>query len=451
MKIAITGATGLLGRKLMVKLLEENHEVIAICRTKKHVTELPENKVFEWDALSGEFPANALTGVQAIVHLAGDPVADGRWTKEKKKRIYDSRVVGTRKLIDALAKIPKEQRPSTLISGSAIGIYGDQGDVSLNENSKSGEGFLAEVVVAWEKESMRASELGMRLVHLRTGIVLSRQGGALPKMAPVTLGDGKQWMSWIHVADWENFVTEAIKDKTFAGDYNLTAPHPVTNAEFTKALRSAICFPVPAQVPKIFITGALGEMGSAVLASQRVFPKRALEQGFKFRFTDIDAALANLYKDQSYLESKLEVWQFVPAQIDEVFPFFSAAENLEKITPPWLKFKIEKKSTPEVEENTVIDYKLKIHGFPARWKSKIVDWKPGVQFVDYQLKGPYAKWHHTHTFKKVQGGTLLGDHVIYRIPGSFLGKTVLGQFIKHDVSTIFKYRQKVIHEMFGKK
>lgn len=451
MKIAITGATGLLGRPLMVKLLEAGHTVNAICRKRQSITELAYQNIFEWDAMSEVFPRESLIGVDTVVHLAGDPVADSRWTREKKKRILDSRVQGTRKLIETIASMPVNDRPKHLISGSAIGIYGDQGDRTLNEKSSAGSGFLADVVKAWEAESLKAKDLGLRVVHLRTGVVLSRQGGALPKMPPFAIGSGLQWVSFIHEEDWQRFVMKTIHDLTLHGDYNLTAPQPCTNLEFTDALKKVLHFKVKApKVPAFVLKAILGEMSEVVLASHKVLPMRVLESGFEFKFKTISTALEDLFRNQTYLEEKLQTWQFVPEKVETVFPFFSAAENLEKITPDWLNFKIEKQSTPNLEENTIIDYKLKIHGIPAKWKTRILDWTPGEQFVDDQVKGPYSRWHHTHTFKKVEGGTLLGDEVLFQVPGNLLGKVFLGNFIKNDVSKIFRYRQKIIQTIFGK-
>jgi ligand-binding SRPBCC domain-containing protein len=284
---------------------------------------------------------------------------------------------------------------------------------------------------------------------LRTGIVLSRNGGALSKMLPIALGNGRQWMSWIHVEDWVRIAIESVMNDSLSGDFNLTAPKPATNGEFTEAFRKIVKFPFRAKVPAWVLKAAMGEMSAVVLASQKALPRRLLEIGFSFTFRDIGAALGDLFRDQRLVEERYVARQFAPVQGDAVFGFFSDAGNLEKLTPPWLNFHILRQSTPDVREGTIIDYTLKIHGVPVKWKTLIADWRPGVSFVDTQLKGPYSKWHHTHTFRKVPGGTLLGDEVIYRVPGGFLGKWILGAWIKGDVNAIFAYRRKVIDELFG--
>ena len=295
MKIAITGVTGLLGKPLKLKLLGAGHQVITICRKIGDSSAQPVKDTFEWDVLTEDFPSAALEGVDTVIHLAGEPVAGGRWTSDRKKKIFDSRVGGARKLVNTLAAIEIGRRPKTLISGSAIGIYGDRSDQVLNEYSAVGTGFLAEGTAAWEKESDRAVGLGLRVVQLRTGIVLSRKGGALSKMVPLTLGSGRQWMSWIHHQDWENIVLKIVADLSMVGTYNLTAPKPVTNAEFSATLGKIRHFPLRARVPAFLLKAAMGEMSEMVLASERIVPTRVLESGYTFSFDTLGAALEELF------------------------------------------------------------------------------------------------------------------------------------------------------------
>lgn len=277
MKIAITGSTGFIGKRLLSQLGHEGHECIALGRS------LPDD-------------LRPLEGADAWVHLAGEPIASKRWSAEVKKRIYDSRIVGTRKIVAAIERLPSELRPKTLIAASAIGIYGDRGDETLSESSEPGRGFLSEVVRDWEKEALEAEKLGTRVVRIRLGVVLGAGGGALEKMKAVVLGSGKQWMSWTHLDDAVRFILFAIENKKIEGAYNLTSPQPVTNAEFAqsygRATKALFTLPAPAFALKI----ALGEMSSMLLDSCRALPKRTVEAGFVFRYETLDAALSEVFK-----------------------------------------------------------------------------------------------------------------------------------------------------------
>ena len=285
MNITVTGASGFLGRHLVKALKAEAHDVHVLGRNR-------------WDTLSGqEPPAESLERADAIVHLAGEPVAQ-RWTAETKKRIRTSRVDGTRHLVNALSTL--SHRPKVLISASAIGIYGDRGDEVLTEQSGSGIGFLAQVTEDWESAARLAETLGIRVVLLRFGVVLGRDGGALAKMLPIfrwglggKLGNGRQWMSWIHVADVTALIRHALASDALSGPINVTAPNPVRNAEFTRTLAGALHRPGIFPVPAIALKLAYGQMASVILASQRVLPVAAESAGFHFRYPSLAEALAD--------------------------------------------------------------------------------------------------------------------------------------------------------------
>ncbi|HEX4924027.1 MAG TPA: TIGR01777 family oxidoreductase, partial [Bdellovibrionales bacterium] len=413
MKIAVTGASGLVGRALIRKLLLEGHEVRALARNPSKILELPQSQVYVWRD-SEKAPAAAFDGVDAIVHLAGEGVADARWTKARKERLVDSRVKGTHNLLAGVRELAAERRPQALIAASAIGYYGDTGETQADETSPPGADFLARLCVSWEEASSAAGELGLRVAIARIGIVLSREGGALAKMGPATLGSGRQWMSWVHIDDLVRFFVAALKDTSFTGSYNLTAPQPVRNRDFTKVLAKTLGYPFVLPAPGLALKLVLGELASALLASQRVAPVKTLASGFRFEHEDLAEALGSIYRGATFLDDYFSASLFVPLERAEVFPFFSRAENLEVLTPPWLQFKILDKSSETIARDTLIDYKLKIKGVPVRWKTKIVDWRPGESFVDDQLSGPYKKWTHLHAFDEVPGGTLLRDEVTFR-------------------------------------
>jgi uncharacterized protein (TIGR01777 family) len=297
-KITISGASGLIGRRLLKILAGNGHTLQVLSRHAG--TNMPGGvRVWPWDPAKGEPPTEALADADAIIHLAGEPVAQ-RWTPEVKQRIRESRVTGTSNLVRALSKLP--QVPKTLVSASAMGYYGSRGDEILTESSAPGSDFLAEVCVAWEKAAEEAQKLGVRVVRLRTGIVLDARGGALAKMLPPfkmgvggKVGSGRQWMSWIHAEDLAGMIRFALNNQV-VGPMNGVSPNPVINADFTRALGAVLKRPVIVPVPALALKLAFGEMSEVLLGSQRVLPKVAEASGYRFQFTDVRAALADALK-----------------------------------------------------------------------------------------------------------------------------------------------------------
>ena len=256
-------------------------------------------RVLPWDPVSSDLSLEKMEGIDAVVHLAGAGVADKRWSEKRKSEIRESRIVSTRQLVDAFAKL--ETKPKVFISASAIGIYGDRGDKNLDENSDKGQDFLAQVCQEWEQEALKAESLGIRAVCLRTGIVLGNCGGALKRMLPPfrlglggPLGSGKQWMSWIHVSDLANLVIHCIETETIQGPVNAVAPHPETNSGFTKKLGQELGRPAFFPVPAFGLKLALGELSSLLLGSQRVSSRKAVDSGFEFRYPKLEIALKEI-------------------------------------------------------------------------------------------------------------------------------------------------------------
>lgn len=446
MRLLLSGGSGLIGKNLIRLALKEGYQVNAIVRDPEHFKMLPENQIFKWTHQE-DVPLEAFKDVGAIVHLSGENIAGKRWSKEQKARLINSRIIGTRNLVKALSKIPSEKRPKVLISGSAIGYYGYERDEELNEKSKSGQDFLANLCRDWENEALAAEKLGIRVVLLRTGIVLSREGGALSKMPPIQVLDGKAWMSWIHIQDMVRAILFALNNESLSGPINCVSTNPVQNKEFVQGLAQAKGIPTFGFIPKVVLSLALGELSNAVTSSLRVQPNLLLTAGFKFQFPRLKEALDYEFKGTNFFDAFLFKDQFVPLKPEEIFHFFSRAENLETLTPPWLNFKIVSKSNNEIEKGSLIDYKLKIHGVPVKWKTLIAEWKKNDFFIDEQLKGPYSKWHHLHTFEPVPGGTLLRDEVTYRVPFAILGNLFIGSWISRDVGQIFKFRQEKIQNL----
>jgi uncharacterized protein (TIGR01777 family) len=296
MKCIVSGGTGFIGRRVVDRLLRDRHYV-GVWSRRPGAEKRSAVASYKWDPLDGEPPEDSVQNMDAVIHLAGESVAQ-RWNSEVKRRIRESRVLGTRRLVDAVAHV--KAKPKVLVCASAIGYYGDRGDEVLTEGSAAGSGFLAGVCREWEAEADRATQFGLRVVKLRIGFVLGRDGGALAQMLPLfraglggRLGSGKQWMPWIHVDDVAELCVHAAEDEVW-GVWNATAPNPVTNAEFTRQLAHAVHRPAIFGVPSLALQLAFGEFGQHMLDSARVVPKVALDAGFRFRYPELATALRNL-------------------------------------------------------------------------------------------------------------------------------------------------------------
>ncbi len=295
MTFLVAGSSGLVGRALTAFLQTQGHTVLRLVRRATRTAD----EVF-WNPSTGEMPAQALRGVDVVVNLAGENIAEGRWTEERKTVLRSSRIDSTRTLVKAMAAIKSERlRPFVFISASATGFYGSRGDEQLDEESAAGGGFLAGVCADWEREAVVAEELGVRVVRLRTGVVLTPAGGALAKLLPVfaaglggPLGCGKRWMSWISLEDLVGAIYHAVLDWRCYGPVNAVAPQPVTNAEFTATLARVLHRPAVLPVPPCALRLALGEMADeTLLSSARVYPGRLQEAGYRFRHENVEAAL----------------------------------------------------------------------------------------------------------------------------------------------------------------
>lgn len=464
MKVLITGATGFLGRAIAKELLLRGHELVVVSRNaEKSRSRFPfPARFISWDPVDSTFPAEELEGIHAVVHLAGESIAAKRWSPEQKKMIRDSRVLGTRHLWQGVAQaraLGKTRGLRAFVGGSAIGFYGDRADETLTEAAAAGKGYLSDVCRQWESEVFRPGFDEVRQVAIRTGVVLGLESGALAKLLPIfktgvggPVCNGKQWMSWIHIDDIARVFAQAVESDSWRGVINGVAPEPVTNAEFSQRLGQVLGRPAAMPAPAMVLKLAMGEMSHIVLDSQRVKPEKLLREGFEFRFRELEPALRDLcapWGDARVEQFSVDQW--VPQPVEEIFRFFSDAKNLETLTPPWLHFEIKKISDPEIRKGTLIDYRLKLHGMPLQWRSRIDEWDPNHAFVDSQLKGPYAKWQHTHVFRPARGGTLISDRVLYRLPLGALGKGVARLRINRDIEQIFAFRRKRISEMFSGK
>ena len=309
MRVAITGATGFIGKYLIEALLKDGATPVVLTRNVQSAQKSLGSGIeaHAWNPESELAPQNVLESVDAVIHLAGEGIANKRWSEKQKKKILDSRVLGTRNLVSALNSL-KGKKPKTLISASAIGFYGNRGSDVLNEKSLPGNGFLSDVCLAWEEEAHKVDS-SIRLVTPRIGIVLGREGGALAKLLPLfklggggPVGTGNQYMSWIHVRDVAGLLVFALKNESIQGPMNAVAPAPVTNAEFSKALGKAVHRPAFMPAPAFALKLAMGELSVLVLHSQRVLPETAQQNGYPFQFADVQTALNDLAKKKSPLK-----------------------------------------------------------------------------------------------------------------------------------------------------
>jgi uncharacterized protein (TIGR01777 family) len=296
MRVTITGATGRIGSLLVGELLSRGDEVTVLSRTpEKARSALPGVQAVAWHPGAGPAPAEALAGRDGVVHLAGEDVAQ-RWTDEAKQRIRSSRELGTRNLVAGLEAA--DPRPRALVAASAVGYYGPRGDERVDERTPPGDDFLASVCVAWEREAARAAELGLRVVHVRTGVVLDRQGGALSKMLPFfrlgiggPVAGGRQYLPWVHIDDVVGALLFALDTEAADGPINVAAPSPVTNKAFSKALGRALHRPALMPVPGFAIKLLYGEMSTIVTTGVRAEPARLRELGYSFTRPSLDDAL----------------------------------------------------------------------------------------------------------------------------------------------------------------
>ena len=403
-------------------------------------------------ALSRAPGVQDLQGCDAVVHLAGESV-DGRWTGRKKAEIERSRVEGTRTLVNVIGQL--ERKPRVLVSASAAGYYGDRGDEPLFEHSAPGGDFLARVCTAWERETAAASGLGVRTVMLRTGIVLGR-GGALSKMkTPFAfgvggpLGNGRQFVPWIHLDDMVAMYVESIENESLRGPVNAVTPDYALSARVSQAIGSAMRRPSLAPAPAFALRAVLGEFAGTVLASQLVIPAKMQAAGFQWMHPHLEEALQSILNPARRVRSvhTFTSEQFVPAPLQTVFEFFSDAGNLEAITPPSLRFSM--RSKPDsLAQGSVIEYRLKVHGIPISWKTMISAWDPPYRFADVQLHGPYALWEHEHTFTPAEGGVRIGDRVRFALPFAPFG-SLAAPLVRKDIASIFAHRAKVIAARFS--
>ncbi|HKB12183.1 MAG TPA: TIGR01777 family oxidoreductase [Vicinamibacterales bacterium] len=480
MRVLILGATGFIGRALVPRLRRDKHAIAAWVRSDARARSLLGAEVELVPASRG--PAalvTALSSADAVVNLAGEPIIGRRWTAARRRVLEESRIGVTRELVQAIAAA--SPRPRVLVSGSAVGWYGDRGDERLTERSTAGDDFLARLCRAWENAAIAAEASGVRVVLLRTGVVLGRNGGALAQMLPPfrfglggPIGSGDQYFPWIHLHDHVSAIASMIADDRYRGPVNAVAPQEATSRTFAAALGRALHRPAILPTPALALRALFGEAATVMLASQRVEPAALKSHGFTFTFPDLDGALVDIVggapvaigpaasgrpgdgvaagsaggADASPPRYELRTTTIVDAPLRDTFAFFSRAENLGLITPASMQFVLTSPA-PAIQQGATIEYRMRVGLATLRWKSRIAVWEPGRRFVDVQEAGPYRMWWHEHAFRADGPRTVMEDRVIYAPPLGALGRFANRLFVAPALTRIFQYRGDVIRLRFG--
>jgi len=477
MRILVTGATGFVGRALVPRLRRDGHTIVAWVRSEARARSVLGAEVELVRAAGSDSLTAALARCDAVVNLAGEPVLGKRWTPERRRVLEESRIGVTRDLVRAIAAASPRAR--VLVSGSAVGWYGDRGDERLTEASTPGDDFLARLCRQWEDAALAADASGVRVALLRTGVVLGRNGGALAQMlTPFRLGlggpvgSGRQYLPWIHLHDLVGAIATMIVDERYRGPVNGVAPQEATSRAFAAALGRALHRPAILPTPAFALRAIFGEAASVLLASQRVEPRALIANGFTFAFPDLGRALADIVggapvsigpaapgrppddgPGREYLESRppnyeLRLTTVVDAPIAETFAFFSRAENLGVITPAAMHFSLTS-GAPPMGSGARIDYRIRVGPATIRWRSRITAWEPGRRFADVQEIGPYRAWWHEHAFRADGARTVMEDRVLYAPPLGPIGRIANRLFVAPALTRIFQHRGDVIRLRFG--
>ena len=472
MHVFLSGATGFVGRALVQCLLGRGYEVTAWVRDPQRArTRLGPSVQLCSTQLPSAQLAERLSGVDAVVNLAGESLMQKPWTRARKGSLWKSRVDLTQQLVAACNAAARP--PRVFISTSAVGYYGDSGARELTEESARGEGFLAELCEAWEQAALRAKPRVPRVCMLRLGIVLGADGGALAAMLPAfrlglggPLGNGEQYVPFIHLDDLLAILLQGLTDERFHGVMNCSAPEPVRFRTFARALGHVLRRPAFLPVPAWLLRLVLGQRAQVVLQSQRTLPARLTQLGFRFQHPTISNALSQCLtfaagvsisaadggarvpggvKPSYVLEQRSRL--HVP--LSEAFAFFCRAENLGLITPSWMRFELWGEPPSLIVEGTEIHYRIGLGPLTLRWRTLIRSWQPPTQFVDMQAEGPYALWWHEHHLQADGDSTLMLDRVYYRPPLGWLGRVAQPVLIGPMLRAIFGYRSEAISRLFA--
>jgi len=465
MKIFLSGATGFVGRHLILRLLRDGHEITAWVRNpSKASLSLGGEVSIAGGADSYELPPDALDGFDAVINLAGEPIAGGRWTKKRKLSILKSRVETTKALVNGIKSTPKA--PHIFISASAIGYYGStvENDVT-NEHGSNGNGFLPQICAAWEAPLSEVPE-STRVVTTRIGLVLGLQEGLLGKLTPVfdagvggVMGSGRQMMSWIHITDLVEIIATALTNKNFEGPINCVAPNAVSHEVFCKTLAKVLNRPCLFGVPSIALQMALGESSQLILDGAHITSEKLPTLSFQFEYENLHNALTDIFgkKKPIIIEKRtkgslgsyrLACATIVNHDFHHVRPFFFTPKSLAVLSPPGSGLELLYGYEEKMRQGTEMAFKIKMGPIPQTWVANIEENNPEY-FIDTQVKGPMRYWHHKHSFTALESGTELRDEVNFSMPLGFLGKIALELFAKNMLQRLFVYRNHMLKLRFG--
>ena len=477
MRVLICGGTGLIGRALSAKMLGGGHS-IAVLEHSNSIMNLLGNGVRSVRGWQTEDKLiEALEWAEVVINFSGKPIDSGRWNAKTKSELINSRVLISQRIADGILKCSKP--PKLFISASAVGYYGDGGDSELRESDPRGSGFLAELCQQWERVALSCQSSRTRVCVLRLGVVLSRDGGMLKALSAslgfkfsLFFGSGKQFLSWVHLADVVRIVEKCIEDPRLEGAINCCSPMPVSSKQFAhelgKITNCKLVFGLPGFIPKLMFGGP----GGLLTKSQRALPKKLTETGHEFIYPTLESALNEEFSNEGVSISKinasdicekllgripklnaaqfrLETMVSLHESPESVFPFFASALNLGSMAPSWVGFEIV--DYPEkMEVGTTIRYKIRLGFIKIHWVSEIIEWNPDNSFIDFQYKGPYKFWVHEHKiFSDGKGGSNMSDKVTYGLGFGPIGKVVHNLFVKRALLEIFQFRRKVIQLRFS--
>ena len=472
MKVLVVGATGFIGKTTVAFLRGKGHEVTAWVRNAEKATDMLGDGVgIESSIVSAEDLKLRLEEADAVINLAGRPLAGVRWTSKKKIEFYESRVSLTNLISDAISKC--ENPPKVLISASAVGIYGNSGSTAVDEESDVGKDYLSDLCSQWEEAANKSIDSRVRVCNIRIGVVLGREGGMLQQLTQSFdlgvgsyLGDGKQSVPWIHIIDVVRAIGFCIDQKELNGPINFTAPYSASGKEFAKILASLTNAFITIPMPKFILKLIFGEGEIVLTNSQNPLPSKLLRFGFRFEYEHLKSALKAEIQPEKVIVSKPEISAnglsyaskaqyelktYLTLNCDQktAFDFFSSPLNLGLTTPSWLNFKITE-IPPYVSENCEIAYEIRLWFLPIKWRTNILEWNPHESFIDTQKKGPYKLWVHSHFVESTSETTsMMTDIVRYSVSGGPLGRLIHFLVIKKSLIRIFAYRRSMMRMRFG--
>jgi len=479
MRVFITGATGLVGRALTLRLRRDGHTVVAWSRSEDRVVQRLGG---EAKAASGgpEEMREAIDGCDAVVTLAGEPILPGRWSARRKAAIRWSRVDLNQAVVKAA--LSAKRPPAVIVAGSAVGFYGHTGEREVSEEDRAGDGYLAELNQDWEAVFKPAEAAGVRVVWGRIGIVLAADGGALESLVKIAqtgtlgpIGSGKQGVPWIHIDDLVDAFVLTLTNPNASGPFNFVGPTSSTQREFASAIGATLHRPAFLPVPSVVMRLMLGEAACVLLDGQFVRPERLRGLGFVHRFATLSEALTNILSSQGPTVEPLRVLpqtnegsaylrraepthvlksaRVVPCSPEDVWTFFSDARNLANLSP--LNAGMTMGEAPDVvRQGSRFCHHLSLGPAKLAWDGEIIACEPGVRFVDIQHRGPFRTWWHEHGLEPVtlddgRTGTRLTDRVLFRSPLGLIGRVVTWAYVGPQLLALFAFRDRALGRRFG--